>query len=84
MLRIKLSRSPISENPRNRATVEALGLRKLHQVVEREDSPSLRGMLRKVAYMLTIEDENGNSPIPDSRTFKRHVKRTDPLPGGHR
>jgi len=77
-----LARSLISENPRNRATVEALGLRKLHQVVEHQDTPAVRGMCRKIAYLLVIEDDSGGKPIPDFRTVKRHYKRTDPLPGG--
>lgn len=63
MLHIKLVKSPIGNNWRNRRTVEALGLRKLHQVVEHEDTPTLRGMLRKVAHMVEVTEV----PAPKSK-----------------
>lgn len=53
-LRIKLVRSPIGATERQRATVRALGLRRLHQVVEQADSPVTRGMVQKVAHLVTI------------------------------
>jgi large subunit ribosomal protein L30 len=53
-LRIKLVRSPIGGTERQRATVRALGLRRLHQVVEQADSPVTRGMVQKVAHLVTI------------------------------
>ena len=53
-LRIKLVRSPIGATERQRATVRALGLRRLHQVVEQSDSPVTRGMVQKVAHLVTI------------------------------
>ena len=37
-------------------TLEALGLRKIGQVVEKEDSPALRGMIRKVHHLVTVID----------------------------
>ena len=37
-----------------RQTVRGLGLRKLHQVVEREDTPSIRGMLHKVRHLVVV------------------------------
>ncbi len=56
MLRIKLVQSPIGNNTRNRATVQALGLRKVQQVVEHEDTPSIRGMIHHVKHMLAVEE----------------------------
>jgi len=56
MLRIKLVKSLIGNNPRNRATVAALGLRKMQQVVEHEDTPSIRGMIHHVKHMLVVEE----------------------------
>jgi len=53
-LRIKLVRSPIGATERQRATVRALGLRRLHQVVEQADSPVTRGMVQRVAHLVTI------------------------------
>ena len=63
-LRVKLVKSPIGNNPRNRATVDALGLRKINQVVVHEDSPSIRGMLHKVRHMIDVrilEDDNATA-----------------------
>lgn len=59
MLRIKLVKSPIGNVPRNRATVAALGLRKINQVVEHTDSPMIRGMVHKVKHMVTVEEVEG-------------------------
>jgi large subunit ribosomal protein L30 len=53
-LRLKLVRSPIGSTERQRATVRALGLRKLHQVVEQADSPVTRGMVQKVEHLVKI------------------------------
>jgi large subunit ribosomal protein L30 len=45
IVRITLVKSPIGYTQRHKATIRALGLRRMHQTVEHEDSPSLRGML---------------------------------------
>ncbi len=56
-LKLELVRSPIGGTERQRATVRALGLRKLHQVVEQADSPATRGMVQKVAHLVrAVED----------------------------
>lgn len=39
-----------------KSTLESLGLGKINKVVEREDSPSLRGMIRKVAHLVEVID----------------------------
>ncbi|MER3414055.1 MAG: 50S ribosomal protein L30 [Armatimonadota bacterium] len=54
-VQVKLIRSPIGSKPRNRKTIEALGLRKVNQVVVHEDSPSLRGMLHNVRHMVEVQ-----------------------------
>lgn len=56
MLRIKLIKSAFGNNPRNRATIEALGLRKIRQVVEHKDTPSIRGMIHHVKHVLLVEE----------------------------
>ena len=66
MLRIKLVKSPIGHNPRNRATVEALGLRKIGQFVEKEDNSSIRGMIHKIQNLLVVESTDGGEPIVDA------------------
>ena len=54
-LRITYTKSGIGYNRKQRATIEALGLRKLHQVVVHDDSPVIRGMINKVAHLVTVE-----------------------------
>ena len=51
MLKIKLVKSPIGKIESHKRTVRALGLRKIGQVVEKEDTPEIRGMIRTVDYM---------------------------------
>ncbi|HLZ31871.1 MAG TPA: 50S ribosomal protein L30 [Chloroflexota bacterium] len=55
-LRLELVRSPIGGTQRQRATVIALGLRKLHQVVEHSDTPVTRGMVKKVNHLVRIQE----------------------------
>jgi len=55
-VKVTLTKSVIGEKPKTRATVEGLGLRKLHQTVEQADSPSLRGMLAKVSHLVEVEE----------------------------
>ena len=55
-LRITLVRSPISCVPAHRATVKALGLRRMNAVVEHDASPSIVGMVRMVSYLLDVEE----------------------------
>jgi large subunit ribosomal protein L30 len=56
-LKLTLVRSPIGSTERQRATVRALGLRKLHQVVQHADSPATRGMVQKVAHLVHVVEE---------------------------
>ena len=56
IVKVTLKRSPIGEKPKTRATVEGLGLRKIHQTIEQPDSPSLRGMIEKVKHLVEVEE----------------------------
>lgn len=56
MLKITLVKSPIGAVPKNRAVVEAMGLRKLNKTVLMPDNDATRGMIRKVGYMLKVEE----------------------------
>ena len=56
-LRLQLVRSPIGGTARQRATVIALGLRKMHQIVEHNDSPVTRGTVNKVSHLVRIVEE---------------------------
>jgi large subunit ribosomal protein L30 len=59
ILRITLVKSPIGYTQRHKATIRALGLRRMHQTVEQEDSPSLRGMLYKVNHLVKVVEVEG-------------------------
>jgi large subunit ribosomal protein L30 len=54
-LKITLVKSPIDRSKRQKATLEALGFRKVHQTVEHEDTPQIRGMLRKVEHLVQVQ-----------------------------
>lgn len=54
-LRITLTKSPLGTSVRHKATVRALGLRRVHQITLLPDTPQLRGMLAKVAHMVKVE-----------------------------
>jgi large subunit ribosomal protein L30 len=56
MIKIKLVKSPIGKPETHRKTIEALGLRKIGQVVEKNDTPQIRGMIHQVDYMVEILD----------------------------
>ena len=53
-IKIKLVRSKIGRPEKHKRTVEALGLRKIGQVVEKEDTPQIRGMIALVDYMVEV------------------------------
>ena len=54
-LKITQVRSAIRRNEKQKRTVVALGLRKLHQTVIHPDNPQIRGMIRKVAHLVHVE-----------------------------
>jgi large subunit ribosomal protein L30 len=56
VLRITLVRSPIGYAKRQKGTVRALGLRRLHQTVQQADTPVLRGMLATVRHLVRVEE----------------------------
>ncbi|MDW7676949.1 MAG: 50S ribosomal protein L30 [Bacillota bacterium] len=55
-VKIKLTKSLIGRLPKQRKTVTALGLKKIGQVVEKEMTPSLMGMIEKVKHMVEVEE----------------------------
>ncbi|NCN04684.1 MAG: 50S ribosomal protein L30 [Spirochaetales bacterium] len=55
-LSIRLIKSPIGRKPNHRATVEALGLRKINQVVEKESNPMILGMVNTISYLLEVQE----------------------------
>ncbi len=55
-LRVTLVKSPIGFPEPQKRTVRALGLHRMHQTVEHNDTPALRGMLKTVIHLLQIEE----------------------------
>jgi large subunit ribosomal protein L30 len=53
-VRVQLVRSPIGTQQSHRDTVRGLGLRKLNSVSELQDTPSVRGMINKIAYLVKV------------------------------
>jgi large subunit ribosomal protein L30 len=54
-LKVTLVRSPIGTKQLHRLCVRGLGLRKIRQTVELQDTPAVRGLINKVAYLLKCE-----------------------------
>jgi large subunit ribosomal protein L30 len=55
-LEITLTKSLIGTKPQQRKIAEALGLRKMNQTVEQADNEAIRGMLDKVAHLVTVKE----------------------------
>ena len=55
-IRIKLIRSVIGSLPKQRATVRALGLRKIGSVAEQESNPAILGMVKAVSHLVAVEE----------------------------
>jgi large subunit ribosomal protein L30 len=54
MVKVQLVRSPIGTKESHRATVRGLGLRKVNSVSELQDTPAVRGMINKIAYLVRV------------------------------
>ena len=54
-LSVTLKKSPIGRLRNHKASIAGLGLRKIGQTVEVEDSPAVRGMIKRVAYLVEVE-----------------------------
>jgi large subunit ribosomal protein L30 len=57
-IKIKQIGSLIGCTDKQRATVRGLGLRRMHQVVERPDTPEVRGMVKAVPHLVTVVDHS--------------------------
>jgi large subunit ribosomal protein L30 len=58
-LKVTLIKSTIRAQPKHKATAKALGLRRMHQTVEKPNNPQMRGMIRQIAHMLKVEAVEG-------------------------
>ena len=79
-LKATLKKSPIGAKPEIRATVESLGFRKMNQTRELPDNDAVRGMLRRVNFLVAVEGEPWERPkrakykIWRSRSNKKHQR----------
>lgn len=55
-IKITLVRSKYGRKPNHRECVHGLGLQRLNQSIEVEDTPAVRGMINKIEYLLKIEE----------------------------
>jgi len=55
-LKITLKKSVVGRPEKHRRTVRSLGLRKLNKTVVLQDTPNIRGMIRKVSHLLEVEE----------------------------
>jgi len=56
VIKIKLIKSPIGKPETHKKTVEALGFKKIGQVLEKNDTPQIRGMIHQIDYMVEVLD----------------------------
>ena len=63
-VRITQLRSAVSRPKDQGRTLRALGLHRIHQSVEHEDRPEIRGMIRKVAHLVTVTELEGQPARP--------------------
>ena len=57
MLKITQVKSRIGYKKKAKATLDAMGLKKLNQTVELPDNPAIRGMIKKIEYLIKVEDK---------------------------
>ncbi|MCD8325262.1 MAG: 50S ribosomal protein L30 [Lachnospiraceae bacterium] len=56
MLKITLVKSPIGAVPKNRATLQSMGLRKINKSIILPDNPSTRGQIQQVRHLIKVEE----------------------------
>lgn len=55
-IKVTLVKSLCKRTENHRANATGLGLKRMHQTVELQDTPSIRGMINKIAYLLKVEE----------------------------
>lgn len=80
MIRATWKKSSIGYGPEIKATVASLGFRKLNQTRELPDNGAIRGMLRRVRFLIAVEGEPWSPPrrarykMPRKKSIKRHSR----------
>jgi large subunit ribosomal protein L30 len=62
-LRVTQVRSAIGRKPNQRATVRALGIRRMHQTVIHNDTPQIRGMIQTVSHLVRVEEAEHDEAV---------------------
>jgi len=57
-IRVKKVKSAINRTKKQKRTLEALGLKRIGQVAEHEDTPNILGMINKVQHLVAVEGKN--------------------------
>jgi len=88
-LRVTQIKSTISHIARNRATVRALGLKRIGHTVEVADNPATRGMVRQVRFLVSVEEIPGTgkgavAAPSEARTGTRPSEDRGDAPASHR
>ena len=79
-IRATWKKSAIGYSQVMKATVESLGFRRLNQTRDLPDTPAVRGMLKKVSFMVAVEGQPFEAPrrarykIPRTRSSKKHAR----------
>jgi large subunit ribosomal protein L30 len=76
-LRVTQTKSTISHIARNRATIRALGLKRIGHTVEIPDNPATRGMVRQVRFLVSVEELPG-----DAKGASRSAASAEPAAAG--
>lgn len=76
-LAVTLVKSPIGNRPTARATVKALGLRRLHQTVYVPDNPSVRGMIFAVRHLVSLQEGVDGPPAEQTKRQSITIIRAD-------
>ena len=85
-LRVTQIKSTISHIARNRATVRALGLKRIGHTVEVPDNPATRGMVRAVRFLVTVDEVSDAAPKREGagRAATRPSEDRGDAPASHR
>jgi large subunit ribosomal protein L30 len=83
-LRVTQIKSTISHIARNRATVRALGLKRIGHTVEVTDNDATRGMVRQVRFLVSVEEVPDGAMTRDGRTATERSEDRGDAPASHR
>ena len=83
-LRVTQVKSTISHIARNRATVRALGLKRIGHTVEIPDNPATRGMVRQVRFLVSVDEVSDAAPKRVGSAAPRSSEDHGDAPASHR